>query len=124
MNGRELRNTTSPASICATDTLTTKWTSVLPNSANWVLTVGRLQPVQAKIVSQHTSSSNVKPYILHKTLAKAIKVGDYVRNTLSGKFGYVAGITADNRKPTVLTLKRTYASWSVKNVEPVKDATR
>lgn len=57
-------------------------------------------------------------------MAKAIKVGDYVRNTLSGKFGYVAGITADNRKLTVLTLKRTYASWSVKNVEPVKDARR
>ena len=57
-------------------------------------------------------------------MAKAIKVGDYVRNTLSGKFGYVAGITADNRQLTVLTLKRTYASWSVKNVEPVKDATR
>lgn len=57
-------------------------------------------------------------------MATEIKVGDYVRNTLSGKFGYVSGITADNRKLTVLTLKRTYASWSVKNVEPVKDATR
>lgn len=57
-------------------------------------------------------------------MATEIKVGDYVRNTLSGKFGYVADIAADNRKLTVLTLKRTYASWAVKNVELVKDATK
>lgn len=35
----------------------------MPNSANWGLTVGRLQPAQAKIVSRLTSFSNVKPYI-------------------------------------------------------------
>lgn len=57
-------------------------------------------------------------------MATEIKVGDYVRNTLSGKFGYVAGITADNRKLIVMTLKRTYSSWLVRNVEPVKDATK
>lgn len=51
-----------------------------------------------------------------------IKVGDYVRNLISGKFGYVAGKSADNTKLTVLTPNRTYASWTVKNVELIKDA--
>lgn len=53
-----------------------------------------------------------------------IKVGDYVRNLVSGKFGYVANITADNKKLTVLTLNRIYSTWAVKNVELVKDAKR
>lgn len=57
-------------------------------------------------------------------MATEIRVGDYVRNTISGKFGYVAAISADSRKLTVLTLKRTYASWAVRNVEPVKYATK
>lgn len=51
-----------PASICAIATHTTKWTSALPNSANWELMVGKLQRAQAKILLQLTSSSNVKPY--------------------------------------------------------------
>lgn len=51
-----------------------------------------------------------------------IKVGDYVRNLISGKFGYVAGIAADNKKLTVLTTNRTYSSWAVRNVELIKDA--
>lgn len=53
-----------------------------------------------------------------------IKIGDYVRNTVSGKFGYVARMLPDNKKLTVLTIGRTYAIWGVKNVEPVKDAKR
>ena len=34
-----------------------------------------------------------------------IHVGDYVRNLTSGKFGYVAGISADNKRLNVLTIK-------------------
>ncbi len=55
-------------------------------------------------------------------MASEIKIGDYVRNLISGKIGYVTGITADNHKLTVLTVKRTFTTWSVKNVEPIKDA--
>ena len=53
-----------------------------------------------------------------------VKVGDYVRNSTSGKFGYVVEITADNARLKVLTIKRIYAWWDMKNVEHVKDAVR
>ena len=55
-------------------------------------------------------------------MIKELKIGDYVRNTTSGKFGYVADISPDNKKLTILTIHRTYARWAVKNVEPIKDA--
>ena len=57
-------------------------------------------------------------------MAKEINIGDYVQNKSSGKFGYVAELSPDNKKLTVLTLKRTYASWSAKNVKLIKDAKR
>ena len=57
-------------------------------------------------------------------MAKDITIGDYVQNRASGKFGYVSAMSPDNKKLTVLTLNRTYASWSAKNVKLIKDAKR
>lgn len=51
-----------------------------------------------------------------------LEVGDYVRNLVSGKFGHIAAISPDTKKITVLTLNRTYVSWTAKNVQLIKDA--
>lgn len=55
-------------------------------------------------------------------MKEEIKIGDYVRNIKSGKFGYVAGISPDKKKLTVLTLMRTYALRKASNVKLIKDA--
>ena len=52
-----------------------------------------------------------------------LNIGSYVRNTLSGKFGYVSAISADRKKITVLTINRTTVSWNARNVTLIKDAT-
>lgn len=55
-------------------------------------------------------------------MKEEIKIGDYVRNIKSGKVGYVADISPDKKKLTVLTLMQTYALWKASNVKLIKDA--
>lgn len=56
-------------------------------------------------------------------MKRMIRVGDRVRNKTSGKCGYVANISTDNKKISVLTATRSYAFWAAKNVELFNDET-
>lgn len=53
-----------------------------------------------------------------------INIGDYVKNKLSGKFGFVRRITPDQRYLEVMTIQRTSITWNRANVELIKAATR
>ncbi len=53
-----------------------------------------------------------------------IKIGDYVRNKISGKFGYVSDISLDQSRLKVISILRTHGSWLRKNVEKINDVVR
>lgn len=53
---------------------------------------------------------------------RPLKTGDYVRNKVSGKYGFIGAISPDGIKVTVMTNKRTYATWKIENTEIIEDS--
>lgn len=52
---------------------------------------------------------------------RSLRIGDYVRNIVSGKKGIIGAISPDNKRVTVMTLKRVYVTWKIENTELIEE---
>ncbi len=52
---------------------------------------------------------------------RILKTGDYVRNKVSGKYGFIRAISADKKRGTVMTNKRILVTWRIENTEIIEE---
>ena len=50
-----------------------------------------------------------------------LKTGDYVRNIVSGKSGFVCTVSPDGQRVAVMTNKRIYVTWKIENTELIEE---